>query len=644
MADSLTDYYANPANDPGTPVGVGTADPLAQYYATALQGVPSPVPGPILPVLGTAALQGLARTFGAPGNLQAALEKPGRVPSAIPNLPTSNQLLGALPSAWTSNPPIGPGQTLAAGAVRGITGAAPLAAFGPLAAAPALLGGGAAAGAVDAALPEGTSPLLRAGIGIPASLAGGNLVQGVERAGNALTGNWNRLGQTFSDLGLPMRTSALTSESPGTRAVAAAHAPIGQVNSDLAGVIQSAAAGAPATSQALGEFAQAQAHTWLSQMDAKTSAAWAPFDAKVPPTTPGSYQPLLTALKQINSSSDPATNRAMMGAGLQPKLTGNLETALTPKQIDLSSLVGYPLKLNEAAPTVADMQKLHSAIGDLYTRPQIVNDTGRNVLDKIYAASASGLRNVAAQNGALDEFNSANTISKQLYDTADSTISKLVKSEDVNAKDPSPEQAAQKILGTMNAGGTMANGIRTELPQVADATAKHWLAQNLVTPSEGSLPGAVTKLNPAFAAKNQGVTEGAWDKLSAEAKAALWPDPADRAKLQGVADIQSRINDLPAASPAHPVSNSALIAGIAGDAGIHAFGPQINALAHSFPHAVPIATAALGTASAIPIGLQLARRATAANRLVAALAGAKAPPSVNPFLLGTVGAATGLGQ
>ncbi len=245
------------------------------------------------------------------------------------------------------------------------------------------------------------------------------------------------------------------------------------------------------TVQQAGTEAQAAARDWIANVaPAKHAAAWAPFDAAVPASTPVPIDGLLQTLNKLSTK----------GGTLQPAIDA-LSPTLPKRLLDIiqnKSLVGVGV-----TPTLSEVQQLRTAIGDAMSNPQIVKDTTRQQLDAMYAATSGDIKSVATANNAGDLFDAANAESKRLFDFQEKTLGKVVKGDKPSSSDPNPEDVGRKLLSAGKSGGSDLAALRSEVPTAADELAAAHLMQ----------------------------TPLGWTKLSPEAREALVPDQGTRSKI-----------------------------------------------------------------------------------------------------------------
>ncbi len=286
------------------------------------------------------------------------------------------------------------------------------------------------------------------------------------------------------------------------------HVAVTQAEAQIAG--QAAQHGTSATLQDAGQILQDRARTWISSdLPKKVTESWKPVDALIPAETAGDISTFANTLEGINKQ---AGSLEPLAAALKPSLPAKLQGIFKSKFASPTHLLGDPI-IDEAgslightagAPiTWTDMQKLRSILGDAMADPVVIRDIGQQNLSRLYASLSGDMKGVA---GAVSPearlaFDAANGETTRLMSLAEGPVSKLVAGVKASASDPLPEVVASRLLSGGKLGASDLAALRAEMPD------------------------AVNELTAA------GIRNGAWGKLSPEAKAALVPDAGRRAVL-----------------------------------------------------------------------------------------------------------------
>lgn len=532
QGDSL-DSLPAVANHPAAP---GQAQPQEQSVSEA----PPPAGGIFHAPLyaGSQAIKGATIAAGIPGDLERAgmqyvgnplLRSMGQQPEDPNNtlFPTSDQTLGLARSAGlvdqTNMQPENPAQRQLGVAAEGVGTALPFALTGPGEAVLPTLAAGAG-GNTAADLAHTYAP----GAEIPAGIAGSVLAGGgaslATRGGNILAGNLNPAAQDFADAGIPVRSPAYVANSPGVQAALKPGEDVaGRTAQDLGNSVEQVAAqhGASRTLQQAGEAVQSNAQDWLKNtLPAKVSAAWAPIDSAVPATTPVPTTAFSKALDEIRGQGGAA---APIVSLLKPSLPAKIGGAL-------DEATGYGM----TPLTYQDMSAVRSAIGGARGTPEVVEKIGDSNLSRLYAAATTDMRNAV---GSVDPslpaaFDAANAESSRLYGIANTIGSKITKSSNPAQNTIAPEAAAKSLLGSGKNGDYFLSQVRSEMPQAADELGALKLRQAGLDDPE-SVGSVVSNKFPKQ-----------WASLSPEAKEALYPDPAARAKIDATVNATQRVQDI----------------------------------------------------------------------------------------------------
>lgn len=471
--------------------------------AASAAGAPLPVPARIPLGLSAAAASGLANTLALPGMIQENVIAPAATwmankvglppslagPGTVIPLPTPGQVTSLTNRlGLSSNPALAPQsepERLGQAAAAGIGASLPLLPMGgPL----ALLASGAAGGVAG----EGARAL---GAPVPVQIAAG----------------------VAGGLGVQGLTSAL---SRG----------ISHIASDL---------GSSTTLQEAGEAAQEAARRWLTRvpageapvpgtLQAKLANAWSPVDVLVPGDLPGQLTNYRAALDSITSR---AGGLASSEKALRPALPERLKELLegTPGEVKIPPMArpgrvsgqagiinptagpatpvasGNVMRPGLGPITWQDLSRFRSTLGDAMADPATVKAAGAENLSKLYAAVTNDMRELAGKVSpdALSAFEAANAESARLYGIAQGPVTKLVSGPRPSlVDDPTPGNAASKLLSGARKDGTDLAALRSEIPEAVD-----------------ELAAAHLRLNP---------DARAWQRLSPEAQQVLVESPRDR--------------------------------------------------------------------------------------------------------------------
>jgi hypothetical protein len=223
--------------------------------------------------------------------------------------------------------------------------------------------------------------------------------------------------------------------------------------------------------QTSGEAMQSEIRDWKNGVDAngkpvpgsfpeKMAALSAPLDAKMasdPPVTLGDYS---RTLNDIANKGGPAKATIDL---LSSKLPANLLAELQKMTGGgPSSLVSIPW---------SNARQLRSAIGELMANPKLMKDTNPAVISDLYRAVNNDLGPVAEANGAGAEWKAYNEGSSRMYSIAQNTLSKIVSDPNTVYDKIKPEDAANKFWNAGAKGATDLVNLRSEVPGAADELA-----------------------------------------------------------------------------------------------------------------------------------------------------------------------------
>ena len=526
-----------------------------------------------------------------------------------PNLPAAARSAGLI-----DNPALAPQSAIERFAQAGATGigaAGPMLALGgPIV--PTLMagaGGGYGAEAGRELFPGSTAaPMVGSLLG---GLPLGNVGSAAEQGINSLLHNYNPSGVLFDEAGLPMRSAALTSASPATRATLGPYAPVAATQQDIGNAVEQQAAklGTSRTLQQAGSALQDSARTWITNiLPAKENAAWAPVDAVIPPATSTPLNNFMSILQQQTSKG------GQLNAALAPLESHLPKTMLDALQNKTPIGLGVP-------PTWEEARALRSAVGDALRDPSIAKGAAEQNLRQMYAGITTDLRGVAQgidatnpQAGATAAFDAANLESTRLHGFAENVLGKVIQSKNPQQVGITPENAANAMLAPAKKGGTMLGQLRNELPDAADElAAAHIRMKGLSDPTDPASP-----VSGAFSSQ--------WGAMSPEAKLALVPDPSMRQILDANAGVAGALKGLGNGTP--PGGMHSLVGGGAGAAVALLGDYALHRAIGTEPGSASEWAAGAGgelLGMAIPRGQAMARRAAANSPLIARYAAGAAP-------------------
>lgn len=250
--------------------------------------------------------------------------------------------------------------------------------------------------------------------------------------------------------------------------------------------------GTAASAQEVGEALQSSSRKWLGDMNNKQGAIWEPIDSNVPPTLDVGLPTFKRALDDINSK---AGTLEPLNALLKPALPQTMSRVLTRVKEGAEEGMIAP-------PTYADVRTLRTTLGKALSDPKILNSVGDSNLKQLYGALTQDIRGALKPIGLDQEFDAANAASTHLYDFAENTVGKIVKSVKEDGSSIDPEVIGNRIMALGAKGGTLLANLRQHMPEAVNEMASYMLR-----------------------------TPGKWDKLAPEAKEALIPDAPTRGVL-----------------------------------------------------------------------------------------------------------------
>lgn len=271
------------------------------------------------------------------------------------------------------------------------------------------------------------------------------------------------------------RLQSVASKAPGGahRVQAAGERAVGQWGDALENTAQNL--GNARTAQQAGEQLQMEAGAWLNRFRADSRAAWNEVDMHIPGRTPVALTDTLQTLGQIRTSmpSLPETARSV-----ESPFMSNLYESL---QRDLA---GGTTSWN-------DLRALRTRIGERLADPQLIADTGRADLQRLYAALSRDMETAVAPRGqgAVDAFNSASALTRNGHTFVDNVLSRIT------GPGISPERAAESIVNSGGQGSTILEAVRREMPRAADELAAFKL-RDMALATGGRQTSAQTAMSP----------------------------------------------------------------------------------------------------------------------------------------------------
>ncbi len=258
--------------------------------------------------------------------------------------------------------------------------------------------------------------------------------------------------------------------------------------------------GASENHEQAGAAAQEAVRNWKTNvLPAKLSELSAPLDAKIPSSTPVNMTSLESTLKDMTTKSGAA-------APLSDLITSRLPQQLRDRIGAMTGLTGMGLSL-----TWQDARALRTQFGDLMANPKLIAGADPQMIKGIYKAISEDLGTTAKAQNAGDEWASYNSGSNKLYQTANTTLSKIASDTNPSNETIIPGNAASSILNTGAKDSTHLRNLRAEVPEAADELAASFLRNS---PEK-------------------------WKNLNSESKEALVPDRGDREILNSSSPAKS---------------------------------------------------------------------------------------------------------
>lgn len=373
---------------------------------------------------------------------------------------------------------------------------------------------------------------------VAGSLLGGTLGattgQGAERGYNALTGNYNEMGQAYRNANVPIRMTGDVSEQPffqqmqegSAKALGGAgrtQAAAKDVTKAFGTSVEDTASsiGSARTLQQAGAALQGDARQWIDNIEpARHNAVWAPVNAAM--SFPAAVLP---------------DNYRTAARSVSDRLKGLPET----RDILLSKEGKQLLNaINADVPPGAGMsweeaQNMRTALGEAAGVPKIVNAIGDRDLTRLYGALSADMRTTAIRHGAGDLFDAANAESTSLFALKKNLIGKIIGSPNELQENIPPERAAQTVLGSGNNGDFLLSMLRREMPNATNELAAYKL-RDIAAATAGKQNAAGNAISPSSFLTD-------WNQLSPEAKGALYPDALTAGKIRDLAKISEGIKE-----------------------------------------------------------------------------------------------------
>lgn len=414
-------------------------------------------------------------------------------------------------------------------AARGAGSAAP---FGPRAI-PSGIGAGLGEEATRELLPDLTkahpilAPLIGSTLG---AIGGGGVTNTIGRINSSLRGSTTPLVADYDLLGmkprlagdvtgsnLMQRLQAFASKAPGG-APLVEHA-ANQTLGEYGNAIDDTAAmlGSSRTLTDAGRALKNSTTSWLSNFRTQSDANYKALDQFIPGTTPVKVTNLKSALDSVVNAMPDAPNVA---GRLQSGFVRGLKTDL---DTDLAKTNG--------ALAWSTVKQIRTRIGEYLSSPNgLPADVDTAELKRIYSGLTQDMQGAASAAGqkASDAFAAANTYTKNGHDFIDRVLQPIA-----DAK--TPEDAAAAVLNKGGRGGTVLQEIRDQMPRAADELGAYSI-RDMGAATAGNQNAAGNAVSSASFLTDL-------NKMSPEAKAALFQDPAVKARLASLARVSKGMKD-----------------------------------------------------------------------------------------------------
>lgn len=283
--------------------------------------------------------------------------------------------------------------------------------------------------------------------------------------------------------------------------------------------------GKSTTYQQAGRVGQAAARNWYDKIRPEEfKAVEATLKAKVPDEAPTPLPQFTAAAQALSSDAGslqaindlfarkmPAqVTQALARREAQPAAEAALKELMEPGVPKAgASAESKALPPPAPPPTFAEARTLRSTLGDALANPDIVKSLGQKNINTLYRALSADLGETAKGLGALEEWNTYNTVSTDLHNFVAGPLSKVIST--VNpAKEITiaPEDAARALIKSGQSGSTDLDALRARIPEAVDELAAAHLRRGgadawkeLPSESQNALApraGHVSSLNEAI--------------------------------------------------------------------------------------------------------------------------------------------------
>lgn len=353
--------------------------------------------------------------------------------------------------------------------------------------------------------------------GVAGGLAGQGLGTIATKGANALAGNYGELAQAYKDAGVPLNftpnhsAAAYSSQSLGGsgRTLALAKQEVDAFGKSIGDT--ASGLGGSTSLQELGDVAQNQGKQWLTGFKANSNAIHGAVDSAVgqaAPVAPTATSQVLSDIAGKGGGNQAATTFLKSG------LAKDMETIV-------SSAPGGTLPWQT-------VRALRSRVGEYLENPQLIADAGQAQAKRLYGALTQDLKTTAAASSNPDAarlFDLANNYTSKGHDFIDNVLAPIM------SKDA--PSAAQTILSSANRGDQMVGPLRQNIPGLADEIGAFKL-RDMAAATAGKQNAAGNAISPASFLTD-------WNKLSPEAKSALYADPAVAKKIDALAKISENV-------------------------------------------------------------------------------------------------------
>jgi hypothetical protein len=382
------------------------------------------------------------------------------------------------------------------------------------------------------ALPE--HPILGSLLGGTAGGMGiGSFMNAGAKGVNALRGVGNDMTDAYTTAGITPRLAGDVTESPTlqgvqafaaksplgmTRVAGAAHATADEFGSSAERV--ASGLGPAATAQDVGTSLQGEGAKWMQKFKATNAGNWNSLDQYFSDPVPVSnYRTALNGIQKTLPDA-PATART-----LQPNMTRQL---LDDLQADAPGNNGLSWQ---------SVKGIRSRIGEMLEDPNLPGDTGTAELKRLYGGLSEDMKSAAynasipvnsgMQRTAAQLFDDANTFTRNGHSFIDGVLRPVMR------QGQTPEGAATSVLNSLTRGGTTAAQLRAEMPSAADNIGAYKI-RDMASAVAGRQNAGGDAVSPSSFLTD-------WNKMSPEAKTAVFADPRVRTQLAALAKVSEGI-------------------------------------------------------------------------------------------------------